>query len=156
MAFIDSVFGSSSKTKKTTKYDVDTTTITKTNTTNTIGDIGLTGEAANQLAANLGISAENLLSISGGNQLAGLQAASQTLRDVAAMNTVNVEHASNYATAILSGATESGRQLLSSAKMQSESLLEATVGATQSENKYLIPYILIGIVGVIFAMKGLK
>jgi hypothetical protein len=160
---IGSVFGSSSNTKKKTTTNITTTNVTKTTSTNKVGDIGLTGVHAVKLGETVGQTGENLLRISGKAQAGVMLKAADTMRDVSKMNVIQQKEASNYAQALMTGAASSSKQLLSSAKEQSSALLSSAGAALQtasdqkqSENKYLIPYILIGIVGIVFAMKGLK
>ena len=155
--------GGASSTKKKSTI-ITTTNIKKTSKqVSTVGDIGLTGKAAVKLGQSIGQTGENLLKISGKTQTAVMLGAAQTLKDVGKYNTIQQKEASNYAQALVGAAAEQSQGLLSTAKQQSQSLLgtaqtalSSAADTKQSENKYLIPYILVGIVGVIFAMKGLK
>jgi len=149
MSFVDSVFGSSSKTKKKTTTNTNITNTTTTTTTNKTGDIGLTGKHAVNLANVLGTSSTNQLSKS-------LAFGNDALKYAAGLSTVNQAENASYAKELLRSTSDASKSLLSTAKMQSESIISSGLAKSQTENKYLIPYILIGIVGVIFAMKGLK
>jgi hypothetical protein len=160
---LGSVFGSSSNTNKKHTTNITTTTTTKTSTVNKVGDIGLTGAHAVKLGETVGKTGENLLKISGKTQERVMLGAAQTLVDVGKLNTIQQKEASNYAQALVGGAAKSSDQLLSTAKRQSDKLLSvagtalSSASATkQSDTKYLVPYILMAVVGIVFVMKGLK
>lgn len=174
MGGIGSVFGSSSNTKKENITNVTNVATTTTSTTNKVGDIGITGRQAVDLTKALGKTGENMLRIqtSAGVQL--MDANAKALSDIASTNVIQQREASNYAQALATGAAETSQQYLTTAKQQGAQLLQAaekSVAAAenqatglisaagsigQSENKNLVPYIMLGMVGVIFAMKGLK
>lgn len=174
MGLVGSVFGSSNDTKKKTTTNITNTAITNTSATNTVGDIGLTGANAIKLSQSIGKTGEELLRISTAGNQKVLLGAADTLNKVAELNTIQQKEASNYAQALATGAAETSQQYLTTAKQQGAQLLQAaekSVSAAesqatgliqaagsigQSENKNLVPFIMLGIVGVIFAMKGLK
>lgn len=154
MGFVDSVFGSSSKTEKKTKVNTTTTINTKTDTKTNIRDIGFTGNQAIMLADTVANQTAGSLGNVALLQAKGFDALLNT-------STVQTDRAYNLSEKLLESSSRqsertitSAGNLLTTAKNQSENIMAAASTLTKTETENLLPYVLVAIVGVVFAMRA--